>query len=165
MPATVTSRAFKRIDPKDSTLTKDDLKGWLKGIGVGSGLLGPKIRSTAADEFVDKFSTDGNDTITFAEFQEGLPAVVADLMNGVVPPEKVDQVFDVYDRNDTDTITMDEVKAEVLKVLIERGVDNAEIRADIAGRVAVDILSADRKVITRADFRQAMAELFPPAAA
>jgi len=161
MTTSIAQRAYSRIDlRKNNAVGKDELKDWLKSLGV-DGFLGSRIRSEAANAFLDAFDTTGERTVSYPEFQTGLPKLVAEVLGGKISLEQVDSLFDRYDSDKRNGVSMQELKTEVAALFRKQGLDHPDIRADVAARSAIDLLSTDRRAITREDFRQAVAEVFP----
>ncbi len=139
---------FSRIDTRvDGALSRDEVKSMVEKAKVGGGIFGGIKVDQATDAFMDALDTDKNGKIVLDEVGAQLKALVAKLgegQDGKSIPEIASEWFTKADTSRDDKLTQAEVKAPVKQALEDAGQSMADLKADIAAKIAVYLLDEDK---------------------
>ena len=155
---------FERIDQQKGSrkgIDKDEVKEYLKSIGVMGRMFSPAIRSKSAKAFIKELDKNKDKRVTYEEIQGIAAQLLPDEVfnsEGAVDPKLLDEYFKKADANEDGKVDSSELEQTILSAMPE-GTEHASIKAWVASLIGVDALdSLDRDgTISRAEL-SAMAE-------
>ena len=141
------SRLFKRVSGGQPNIDRPKVEGYLKDLGVGSGLLGGQKVKQGADWFMSKFDNAPKDgVVTWKEFVANgrhlVPPGIAD-DKGHLSPAKVSAVFDEIAGSGTPKASKESVASYIEPKITGMAAMFAGTIADATAKFAVDALDAD----------------------
>ena len=137
---------FNRIN-SDSTaksqgIEKDEVKDYLKEIGVANRMFAGTIRAKAADAFIKELDSNKDGRISYEEIQGIAAQLLPDdvfTAEGNVDPQLLEEHFRKTDVNSDQKVDSKELEAAIGAMMPE-GTKSADIKAWIASLMGVDAI-------------------------
>lgn len=159
---------FDRMDSrKASRVARADVQGYLEDLGLGTGFLGPQIVQNGSRVFLERLDEDGDQTVTYEELVRRIPQLLPKGLRGAsgsLEASQIDPAMDAIAGPGADRASLGQLVAYLRDEYTREARDQfaramASKVAEVAGRVALDILDGDGDgYFTKEDLKALLAE-------
>ena len=151
---------FRRVDKdKDKTLSKDEVKEFVKDAGVGKGWLGGTKVNMATNEMMDKFDSDKNERVTWDEFKRSAKhALPVKSGRGTNLPAEAASWHGKADRNADSGVDSKELSSTIERELKQNETPMAGTVAEVASKIGMHVIDENKDGKVDADELGSLAE-------
>lgn len=142
---------FNRVDTnKDRAIDENEIENVAKNAGIsGGGFIGRAKMKAIKSNFMDNFDTNQNGRVSLSEFKQNGKNLLPPAENSGVSLEQgirgfTTKTFDKIDLNENSKLDRQEVEDYVRVQLNNADVSMAATKADVAARLAVELLDANK---------------------
>ena len=171
MPNEVNSNSltniFNRVDTNgDRAIGENEIEDVAKKAGIsGGGFIGRAKMRAIKSSFMDNFDTNSDDRVSLSEFKQNGKNLLPPVENSGVSLERgiqgfATETFDKMDLNENSKLDRREIEDYVRGQLESADVSMAATKADVAARLAVELLDANKdNSVSRSEMQELVQDI------